>query len=336
MTTPHFSSVRTLSILLSCLCLLGASRAAAAKPKKIDAVGWSGSALLLPYHIGVLSELVKRHSSNKAVYKPGKTLTAGTSGGGFIAMATTSTHWSKLYYEVHRNIHDRVEEQKACLVNNPTYNAENCSMALMGTGYASQKASINNLLSNSSKGLAKINGRVTLAITQLFGNFTEPYPSIPGVFPGDKCSQLDNSTLYVSKFNGRQDMLNGMMASSFYSGIVTSHNCSYSWRNMTVRDGGWSDNLPCPAGKNATCLRVSAHYDLYTDGTCQDTSLPPPARFMADIYPGKSGNPLPKLMKGCLWDAASINATTILDSWFEIFDLAKADALAWLKENGHA
>ena len=80
MTPQHVKEPLLLFALLLLVPQLGFSAKA-----PLAGVGFSGSALMIVYHIGAVEELIKA-----GAYVPGTTPVAGTSGGSYIATSTTA------------------------------------------------------------------------------------------------------------------------------------------------------------------------------------------------------------------------------------------------------
>lgn len=124
----------------------------------------------------------------------------------------------------------------------------------------------------------------------------------------------------VSLFASRDDLVAAVVGSS-------SDGCAYPFRGGLVADALFSAPLPCPDG--LPCLRVAAFPPATWAGLALAGNTLPLKR--ADVYPGRSGAPLP--VAAADWLQASVNASainaTVVDA---LVRLARLDVAAWMSD----
>lgn len=284
--------------------------------RQVSGVGWSGSGLMIFYHAGVLAELLEA-----GVVQPGITPMAGTSGGSHVSALACAGAGAGAVYRAAQQVLSRCAAR-----------GEGCGGDLDGAVEQSLGAVL------PADAWSRCRGKVHVHLTAVQQQQQEAAMESVGrvdqteeesARPMD-CIDQPKRGLLVSDFSSQRDLVTAL-AGSAYLHPASGPACSRPFRQLAVKDGGYSELLPCPpASAAAGCLRVAAvpqplwHQWAASGGV---DVLAPPAGA-TDIYPGMRGlHTLPVPLDQ--WLGYMFNFAEFAPFADQIYELGRQDARHW-------
>ena len=272
-----------------------------AEKKRIDGIGMSGTAFMIPYQLGVARTFIDYGMFEKYV-------TAGASGGALSgSLGCSGMSFTSFKKSIFAAVTTCANDANMCVGTL----GEKLSNAISAT-------------LPSGQSYANCNGRLYIQTT--IGTVPQD-PTSSECF----CTQTDkNRGKLVRHFKSRSDFVSILKTTTYLSKIVAPE-CTRSFRKFDETcDGGYSDNLPCPPqaiGEGKFCLKASV-YPKFMWSSKTNTTGP------ADIYPGVRGDDTLPFQDRDLWATATHNPKTIDTYKDEIYQAGRLDAKFWLDENG--
>lgn len=272
--------------------------------KKIDGIGLSGTAFMIPYNLGVAKTFL-----DYGMFK--KYPAAGASGGALSAsLGCSGMPFNKFKTSIFAAVAYCANATDMCAGSLGSKLVEALQLSLpTGSAY---------------KGC---NGRLFVQVT--IGTVPQPKPDTPTA-PCLCTETATNRGKHVSFFNSRSDFVSTLRTTTFLSRLADPA-CTRAFRKFPETcDGGYSDNLPCPPaalGEGKFCLKASV-YPSFMWSTKTNTTGP------ADIYPGVRGESTLPFQDRALWATVTHNPRTVERYKTQIYQAGRLDAEYWLTQNG--
>ena len=179
-----------------------------------------------------------------------------------------------------------------------------------GTLGAKVTAALDSYIPKGPKAWMQCNKRMYIQLSQAKSSQKPPCPL------NETTPTYIIKSLLINQFSSRNDFINALAGSAFLIPVSNLDVCSRDFRkNVHVVDGGYTDILPCPPGKD-DCLQISTYYK---------GQLP----FTGDIYPGMRGNGTLPIEPAALYDMSKLNAQITKPRFSQLVQAGYLDALFW-------
>jgi hypothetical protein len=270
--------------------------------KKIDGIGMSGTAFLLPYHLGVAGTFLEY-----GMFKMFRT--AGASGGALSgSIGCSGMPYQELKDMIFASIDECAHSATKCIGNLGEKLAEVVKKVLpKGDEFANCR---NRLFT-----------QVTIEVAP-----NDPSSAVCA------CTQTENNRgKLIGWYKSRDDFIS-TLKTTIYLAKIAGPTCTRPYRKFNETcDGGYSDNLPCPPGtleKGKFCLKVSV-YPSFMWSSKTNTTGP------ADIYPGVRGEATLPIQSHAVWTNLAHDPTTVSLYKDAIYNAGRMDAKYWLDNHGY-